>query len=87
MASSFLPELEDDRRREIQLPGIVWYERTGPNQFTKHPLLDIRCDFPTLDLGDVNGDGLLDIMVSNLMGLPREDGSEPALVEIFRQTK
>ena len=35
----------------------------------------------------MNGDGLLDVMVANLMGTAGPDGKEPALVEIFKQIK
>lgn len=87
VACSFLPDLPDEKRRELRLTGLVWYERTGKNEFVPHRIVDIRCDFPTLDLGDFDGDGLLDIIIGNLMGTPRADGSEPPLVEIFRQVK
>jgi hypothetical protein len=85
-ACSFLPDLPDERLKALNLSGLVWYEQTSPGKFVGHPVVDgIRCDFPTLELGDLDGDGRLDIMVANLMGTPRADGSEPALVEIFRQ--
>ena len=85
-ACSFLPDLPDERLKALTLSGLVWYEQTSPGKFVGHPVVDgIRCDFPTLELGDLDGDGRLDIMVANLMGTPRPDGSEPALVEIFRQ--
>lgn len=87
VASSFLPELGDERHDKLQLSGLVWYEQTSKLKFTKHFLVKTRCDFPTLDLGDVDGDKRLDVMIGNLMGTPRADGSEPALVEIFQQIK
>ena len=87
VACSFLPELTDSRLTEIQMSGLVWYEQVSKGSFQKHVIVDIRCDFPTLDLGDFNDDGLLDIMVGNLMGLPRPDGSDPPLVEIFSHAK
>jgi hypothetical protein len=87
VASSFLPELPDSRLEEIQMSGLVWYEQISKGSFEKRIIAEIRCDFPTLDLGDFNNDGLLDVMVGNLFGLPGPDGSEPPLVEIFEQTK
>lgn len=87
VASSFLPELPDERREALMMSGLVWYEQTSKGKFAKHFLIDSRCDFATLDLGDFNGDGLLDVMVGNLMGTPRDDGTEPLLVEILQQTK
>jgi hypothetical protein len=87
VACSFLPELPDSRLEEVDLSGLVWYEQGPKGSFQKHAIVNIRCDFPTLDLGDFDNDGLLDIMVGNLMGQPRPDGSDPPLVEIFHQTK
>ena len=50
---------------EKTLPALVWLEQTKPGVFVKHT---IEMGFPrhaTLDLGDVNGDGLPDIVVGN----------------------
>jgi hypothetical protein len=86
VACSFLPDLEDAKRQALNLSGLVWYEQTSSGQFSEHPVVEgIRCDFATLDLGDFDGDGRLDVMTGNLMGTPRADGSEPALVEILKQ--
>ncbi len=88
VACAFLPDLPDAERRRLGLVGLVWYEQTAKGKFTKHAVVeDLRCDYPTLDLGDFDGDRRLDIMIANLMGTPREDGSEPALVEIFRRLR
>lgn len=87
VASSFLPEIAEERTERLGLSGIVWYEQTAKGEFQKHKLVDIRCDFPTLDVGDFNGDGLLDVMAGNLMGLPGKDGSDPGLIEIFEQIR
>jgi hypothetical protein len=86
VACSFLPDLPDERLEALSLSGIVWYEQVEPGKFVGRPIVEgIRCDFPTLVLGDFDGDNRLDIIVANLMGTPRADGSEPALVESFRR--
>lgn len=86
VACSFLPDLPDEELRRLGLSGLVWFEQVAKGKFEKRTIVErLRCDFPTLDLGDFDGDGRLDIMIANLMGTPRADGSEPPLVEIFRQ--
>jgi len=88
VACSFLPDLPDARLKELSLSGMVWYEQVSKLKFEPRVFVEgLRCDFPTLDLGDIDGDGRLDIMVANLMGTPTADGEPPPLVEIYHQEK
>ena len=50
---------------ERTLPALVWLEQTKPGTFARHT---IEMGFPrhaTLDVGDVDGDGDIDIVVGN----------------------
>ena len=50
---------------EKVLPALVWLEQTKPGVFVRHT---IEMGFPshaTLDVGDINGDGALDLVVGN----------------------
>ena len=67
---SFLPQLPEELRQKLHLTGIAWYEQAADHQWKMHPLADLPCDFPTLDLGDLDGDGRLDIMTASLMARP-----------------
>ena len=62
---------------------MVWYEQTEPGSFQPRSLADIPCDYITLELGDVDGDGRTDIILGNF-GQARE-GVEWELVQIWRQ--
>jgi hypothetical protein len=50
---------------EKALPALLWLEQTKPGVFARHT---IEMGFPrhaALDVGDINGDGALDIVVGN----------------------
>ena len=69
-ACAFLPQLPKETRQKLHLSGIAWYEQTADHQWRLHPIANLSCDFPTLDLGDFNGDGRLDIITAALMARP-----------------
>ena len=83
VASSYLPGLSQEARREFNLSGVVWYQQTEPGSFQPRSLSELPCDYATLELGDIDNDGRIDIILGNL-GLPRE-GTEWELVQIWRQ--
>lgn len=85
VASTWLPELEEAERRRFDLPGLAWYEQKSPGVFLPHRLADDHCDRPTLDLGDIDGDGRPDIVTGTAwLGRP-PSGRPPVAVEIWRQ--
>ena len=83
VASSFLPGQSEEQRREFNLSGVVWYEQTEPGSFQARSFLELPCNYATLELGDVDSDGRLDIILGN-MGLPLE-GTEWEEIQIWRQ--
>lgn len=85
VASTWLPELEEGERKKYALPGLAWYEQTPGGVFRAHLLADDHCDRPTLDLGDFDGDGRVDIFVGTAwLGKPPA-GRPPVALEIWRQ--
>ncbi len=83
VAASYFPNLTEERRRQYNLSGVVWYEQTQPGSFQARSLAEIPCDYITLELGDVDGDDRTDIILGNF-GLARE-GVGWELVQIWRQ--
>lgn len=83
VASSFLHGLHEETRREMNLPGLIWYEQTSPGVFQPRVLADVPCEYPTLDVGDLDGDGIPDVVTGN-MRLPfPAPGTERPLIEFW----
>jgi len=85
VASTWLPELEEAERSKYGLPGLAWYEQRPGGVFVPHALAADHCDRPTLDVGDIDGDGRPEIVTGTAwLGRPPA-GRPPIAVEIWRQ--
>src|SRR3984893_15397790 len=50
---------------ESVIPALVWLEQTKPGVFVRHTIEMGSPRHATLDVGDINGDGAVDIVVGN----------------------
>jgi hypothetical protein len=64
-ACSFLPDPEGTLGA---LASIGWLEQTAPGVFVRHTLEAGKMSHVTLDLGDFDGDGDVDMLVGNMIG-------------------
>jgi hypothetical protein len=64
-ACSFLPDPEG---KLGDMASIGWLEQTRPGEFVRHTLEAGKMSHTTLDLGDYDGDGDVDMLVGNMIG-------------------
>jgi hypothetical protein len=75
VACAFLPNAQHPAFQLLRRQGdlapftsVGWLEQTKPGVFVQHPLETGKLTHTTLDLGDYDGDGDVDVLVGNFVG-------------------
>ncbi len=69
---SYLPDEYFPQRAEQKLESVLLLEQTGRGQFVPHVLEAITCDHLSCALGDVDGDGKIDLVTGNFAKTQRQ---------------
>jgi len=62
---SFIPHALAGEAASRTLDSIVWLEQTGPGRFARHVIEQAACHHVTLEAGDFDGDGDVDLVTGN----------------------
>jgi hypothetical protein len=87
IATSFLPGSDLVNQRKMAAPGLVWFEQVSRGEFRAHPFPDDTCYHPTLEVGDIDGDGSLAVITGTLWIRPSAFSVQSGSVDIWRMRR
>jgi hypothetical protein len=74
-AASFLPQVHwESELADRPLDSVLWIEQVSPGQFQPHALETVTCDHASLEVGDFDEDGDVDLVIGNFFVKKKPEG-------------
>jgi hypothetical protein len=84
VSSAFIPTFNPNWPGSERLDSVVWLRQTAPGQFKRYALETGTPFHPVGDVGDIDGDGHIDIVMGNFLMFPsKDDDSSKACLTVF----